>query len=120
MATDEDSKVIGYFAYASPSEVVCDGDACVIAGSEADLRTYVSDLDSAGIMRYTLKKTRFGEIMGGIRLGAAYAFDETSYNRFYPLAQRQGFDLKQEDFYPNPTGRHFVRVQLMSQGKARS
>lgn len=26
-------KVAGYFAFASPSEVVCTGDACVISGS---------------------------------------------------------------------------------------
>ena len=116
MGRHEDSKVIGYFAYASPIEALCDGDACVIAGSEADLRTYVSDLGPGAITRFTLKKTRFGEIIRGIRLGAAYAFDETAYNRFYPLAQREGLDLKQEDFYPTPTGRHFVRVQFMVPG----
>lgn len=39
MSAAEDAKVIGYFAYASLTEVVCDGDACMIAGSDADLRT---------------------------------------------------------------------------------
>jgi hypothetical protein len=91
--------VIGYFAYASLSEVVCDGDACIVAGSEADLRTYLSELGLGVPISHTLKKTRFGEIMRGIRLGAAYAFDETSYNRFYPLAKREGFDLGPEDFF---------------------
>ena len=114
MAAAEDTKVIGYFAYASPSEVVCDGDACIIAGSEADLRTYLAELGRGLTMHHTLKKTRFGEIMRGMRLGAAYAFDETSYNRFYPLAKREGFDLGPEDFSPTATGRHFVRVQLMN------
>ena len=113
MAAAEDTKVIGYFAYASPVEVVCDGDACIIAGSEGALRTYLSELGLAGPISNTLKKTRFGEIMHGIRLGAAYAFDEISYNRFYPLAKREGFDLGPEDFSPTATGRHFVKVQLM-------
>jgi hypothetical protein len=112
MTAAEDTKVIGYFAYASPSEVVCDGDACVIAGSDADLRTYLSGLGTSEGINHTLKKTRFGEIMRGIRLGAAYAFDETSYNRFYPLARREGFDLGAEDFSPTATGRHFVKVRL--------
>ena len=112
MAASEQSRVIGYFAYASSTDVVCDGDACVIAGSDADLRRYLSELGSGEGINPTLKKTRFGEIMTGLRLGAGYAFDETSYNRFYPLAKREGLDLGPEDFFPTPTGRHFVRVQL--------
>ena len=35
---ERDTKVIGYFAYASPEAVVCSGKACVIAGSEAAMR----------------------------------------------------------------------------------
>lgn len=112
MAAAADSKVIGYFAYASLSEVVCDGDACIIAGSDADLRKYLSAMTSGKPINHTLKKTRFGEIMRGIRLGAAYAFDEVAYNRFYPLAKREGLDLGPEDFSPTATGRHFVRIQL--------
>ena len=112
MAPAEDTKVIGYFAYASLSDVVCDGDACIIAGSDADLRKYLFELGSGEGINHTLKKTRFGEIMHGMRLGAAYAFDETAYNRFYPLAKREGLDLGPEDFSATATGRHFVRVQL--------
>jgi hypothetical protein len=111
MATADDAKVIGYFAYASRTEVVCDGDACIIAGSDSDLKTYISEL-GPGEAGHTLKKTRFGEIMRGMRLGAAYAFDETAYNRFYPLAKREGLSLSPEDFSRTATGRHFVRVQI--------
>jgi hypothetical protein len=44
MATADETKVVGYFAYASSSDVFCDGDACVIAGSDADLNRYLSSL----------------------------------------------------------------------------
>ena len=114
MSAAGDAKVIGYFAYATPTDLVCDADACVIAGSEADLRTYLSELGPRDAESPILKKTRFGEIMRGLRLGAPYAFDEVAYNRFYPLAQREGFDLGPEDFSatgPGP-GRHLVRVQF--------
>jgi hypothetical protein len=114
MSVANETKVIGYFAYFSPSEVVCDGDACLITGSEVDLKIYISEIGSGREVNPTIKKTRFGEIMRGIRLGAAYSFDETAYNRFYPLAKREGLDVEAEEFFPTATGRHFVRLQIIS------
>lgn len=103
------SKVIGYFAYHLPAEVVCDGDACVIAGSEESMRDYIKSVSSVSLKRNTIKKTRFGEIIDGIKRGGAYAFDEQSYNRFFPLANKVGFNLKVEDFsMRTETGHHFV------------
>ncbi len=107
------SKVIGYFAFKSPNQVICHGDACVIAGSEQRMKEYIGlgVSESSGIQ--TIKKTRFGEIMKGIEIGASYAFDEQSYNRFYPLANRIGFKLKEEDFSDKAeTGFHFVVIAL--------
>ena len=100
-----DSKVIGYFAYLSPTQVVCDGDACVISGSKETMRNIINiNFISSGVLEQpTIKKTSFGEIIAGMKIGSAYAFDEESYNRFYPLANRVGFDLKEEDFTV-PTG----------------
>ena len=118
MSTSDDAKVIGYFAYASQTDVVCDGDACVIAGSDEDLRTYISELGVADGITHTVKKTRFGEIMRGMNLCAAYAFDEEAYNRFYPLARREGYDFGPEDFSATGPGKgvRLVRVQLKAPG----
>lgn len=91
-----DSKVIGYFAYASPQAVVCTGKACVISGSEQAMRSYLSE--QSGSKRHTIRKTRFGEIMQGLSLGAAYAFDEESYGRFLPLGREAGLALSDADF----------------------
>jgi len=115
MSVERASKVIGYFAYVPPMEAFCDGDACVIAGSEAGLLEYIAARDPRDVKKNKIKKTRFGEIVRGIGLGAAYAFDEDAYNRFFPLAQEEGFDLGPEDFsQPSPTGMHFIRVQAKS------
>lgn len=111
MSLDIDSKVIGYFAFNSPLEVVCEGDACVISGSEQDMRNYLNGLSST-TEEVTIKKTRFSEIIQGMKMGAPYAFDEHSYNRFYPLANKMGFNLRNEDFStPTETGFHFVVVR---------
>ncbi len=69
MASDRDSRVIGYFAYVSPAEVVCTGDAC--AGSESAMRDYLIELNPDREGMHTIRKTRFAEIMFGIRSGAA-------------------------------------------------
>ena len=107
-----DSKVIGYFAYLSPKEVVCDGVACVISGSEQTMRNYIESIGAGLVENHTIKKTRFRDIIAGMKMGAPYAFDEESYNRFYPLANKIGFNLKKEDFsVPTETGNHFVVVR---------
>ncbi len=107
-----DSKVIGYFAYKSKTEVICDGDACVISGSKQEMENYINSMFPDSLKKTTIKKTRFGEIVNGIKLGAAYAFDEQSYNRFYPLANEVGFNLKEESFSgESETGFHFVIIR---------
>ena len=106
-----DSKVIGYFAFSSPTEVVCEGDACVISGSEQRMKNYVASLTQESSKKTTINKTRFGEITKGMKMGAPYAFDEESYNRFYPLANKIGLNLKEEDFSQTETGYHFMVIR---------
>lgn len=108
-------KVIGYFAYASRIDVFCDGEACIIAGSEQAMKEYIAHNSSQQDSSYIIKKTRFGEIMQGINLGAAYCFDQEAYNRFYPLAQKEGMNIRPEDFSGfSLMGMHFVRIQKLS------
>ena len=106
-----DSKVIGYFAFSSPTEVVCEGDACVISGSEQRMKNYVASLTQESSKKTTIKNTRFGEITKGMKMGAPYAFDEESYNRFYPLANKIGLNLKEEDFSQTETRYHFMVIR---------
>lgn len=108
-------KVVGYFAYISKYEVFCDGDACVIAGSEQKMKGYLSKMSRKDVSKHTIKKTKFGEIMSGINYGAPYCFDEEAYNRFYPLAQKEGLDIGPENFSKKTsTGMHFVKIQKIS------
>jgi len=110
-----DSKVIGYFSYSSPTEIVCTGNACVIAGSNKSMRSYLDEIDPTGQKERTIKKTRFGEILRGLKLGAAYAFDEESYGRFYPLARQEGLPVEEADFEKlRPEKLRFFTVQLKS------
>ena len=111
MSRDIDTKVIGCFSYKSQTEVTCDGDACIVAGSEKAMRDYLLSMSKEAHDKSTIKKTRFGEIIQGLKHGGAYAFDEESYNRFYPLANRIGYNLKEEEFTPTETGRHFVVIR---------
>jgi hypothetical protein len=112
MSADRDSKVIGWFAYASPLEVVCTGTACVIAGSETAMRAFLAELDPTGVARHTIRKTRFAEILLGMKRGASYAFDEEAYSRFLPLAQEAGVPAVQVDFaVARERGDRFIKLQ---------
>jgi len=115
---DRSRKVIGYFAFASPTEVVCTGDAgdaCVISGSDRAMKAFLSEIDPDGQKRHTVKKTRFAEILRGLKLGAAYGFDEASYKKFYPLARKEGLPVEEADFNGMKVkGFRFFTVQLKS------
>ena len=106
--SNADTKVIGYFAYSTPQAIVCSGKACIIAGSEAAMRRHLSEMGAGG--KHTIRKTRFGEIMRGLSLGAAYAFDEESYGRFLPLGKAAGLALATANFSRNK--QRFFTVQI--------
>ena len=112
---DRDTKVIGYFAYLSPGQVVCtDADACVVSGSSSAMERYFAELDPRSARKATVKKTRFGEIARGLELGAAYGFDQESYARFYPLAVEVGIPVAPANFEaPGHEGRRFLTVRLV-------
>jgi hypothetical protein len=109
-----DAKVVGYFAYLSPMEVVCtDVDACVVSGSSSAMQDYLAEIRPAGAAAASVRKARFGEILKGLQLGAAYAFDKESYGRFYPLALEAGIPVGAADFTdPRHQGTRFVTVRL--------
>ncbi|MBK8989379.1 MAG: hypothetical protein IPM39_25515 [Chloroflexi bacterium] len=75
-------KVIGYFAYESPTRVVCTGAACVIAGSRRAMQQYLLEIDPQQRPHRTIQKTTFAEIKRGLELGAAYALTKQPINGF--------------------------------------
>ena len=108
------SRVIGYFAYFSPERVICTEDqACVIAGSEQAMRALVEEINPGEAHKATMKKTRFGEVFRGLAVGAAYAFDEDAYGRFYPLGRAEGLPIAEGDFAgERERGNRFFTVRL--------
>lgn len=113
----QSDKVIGYFSYTNSGEVTCDGDTCVIAGSEELMKTYISR-KSCGDNKDIIKKTRFGEIINGMNKGVAYAFDDEAFARFLSIAKLNKLRGLPEDCSV-PSGQehpqegiHFIRIQL--------
>lgn len=109
----EASKVIGYFSYGSEA-VFCDGDACIIAGTEEKMSQYLRKLADGG-ENDRIKKTRFGEIMEGLKRGGAYAFDEESYERFLQCAETNGIEglPGKEGFAELGVTPHFIRIHVV-------
>ena len=109
-------KMVGYFAHSKKGYAFCDGDACIISGTEALMHSYIMAMLCNDKDKNIIKKTTFGEIIGGLERGGAYAFDKEAYLKFFSLAKRYGLnDLPEPNFFfleRSPTGLHFIRIQL--------
>ncbi len=106
-------KVIGYFAIRRGSPyILCDGDACVIAGSEELMNSYIVKLADDKPSNYKVKKTRYGEITKGMRMRAVYTFDKKAYERFFPLAKAEGQPMVEFKFEDDEKP-HVDAVRLM-------
>lgn len=112
---DRDATIIGYFGASKRGDVVCDGPACIIADSYKTMKEYLAKSKAKPPGKVKIIKTRFGEILSGMRMGGAYAFDEESYGRFLPLAREAGMGLEDLDFTPDKPGDiKFVTVEQRS------
>ena len=102
----ESTRVIGYFAYTEAGDVLCDGDACIIGGSEELMKSYIKDLSSFGIKKDIIRKTRFGEITDGMEQSGAYAFDQESHARFIKALSANGVEcFSREENFLDPSGK---------------
>jgi hypothetical protein len=52
------------------------------------------------------------ENIQGIYEGYSFAFDEISYNRFYPIAQLNGYDFGPADFSTDFSNNYGKKLQL--------
>lgn len=104
--------VIGYFAIRTGTRnILCDGDACLIGGSQKAMNRYIINMSDDKLSKYTIKKTRYGEILQGMRMGGVYTFDKRAYNRFLPLAKADGMNLAEFKIENDPKPhKHAVRL----------
>ena len=110
------NKVIGYLAYITKTQLICEGDSCVIASSEAKMKSYLKQMRPELHKKVTITKARFADIKKGLEAGAAYSFDEESYERFRPAALQTGMNLGQGDLQEasSISGLHLIRIQKMT------
>jgi len=105
--------IVGWFA-SEGLGALCDGDACVIAGSRSVLDKMIARTETRP---WRIRTTTYNEILWGLRQGAAYAFDQKAYEVVLPLAQQDGLPLEEQDLSdPGPTGVHLLRVQFVPLG----
>jgi hypothetical protein len=79
------------------------------------MSAFLAELDGEGAPRHTIRKTRFGEIAQGMRLGGAYAFDSESYSRFLPLAKDVGLPVLDADFEAaKKRGERFLTIEVIN------
>ena len=108
--------LIGYFGFIPPVNVVCEGDACIISGSEKSFRKYLAIANASQSANVNIRRTTFGDVFRGLSLGAAYSFDEEAYGRFYPAAKRASLDVPVGNFKTTPDKEiEFMTVRIKGQ-----
>lgn len=110
-------KVIGYIAEDDLGMTCCAEEACIVAGSEEQMRKYLHRMTYNGIGRGIIRKIRFSSIMDGMKKGTEYAFDKEAYDRFLPLAEANKVEnLPSGDkFLEEPAnGLDFLTVRLVA------
>ncbi len=105
--------MVGHFAIRRGSpNLLCDGEACVIAGSQQLMTRYIVKLAGDSPSNYQVKKTRYGEIMKGMQMGGIYSFDQKAYNKFLPLLKAEGKNIAAIKLSDDPKP-HDDAVRLM-------
>ncbi len=90
-----DSTLVGFFAQRD-LQLICDGDACVVAGSRQQMAAIIG-FHGLNLQDYRVRKTTAAEVIHGLQLGGAYCFDQQAYDRLLPAAQAAGLPFHRED-----------------------
>ncbi|WP_045858683.1 hypothetical protein [Teredinibacter purpureus] len=98
---------VGYVAIYSSQQMYCEHGACIVAGTQSFMNKYLK-ASSSESKEYQKRKTLFHQIVDGMEMGGAYAFDLESYKIFNSLAKKVGLNLIQEDKPPAISGQSFI------------
>ena len=105
--------IIGYVALTDKGKALGNKTSYVIAGSEENMKIYISKLTTRSIHVYKLREISFGEILERLRQGLSFVFDKKSYHRFLPLARQVGIELAEEKFPADSVQKlHFVDLGI--------
>ena len=91
--------LIGYYAsFQGDRAIVNEDNSVIVFGNKHDFTNYHENHPEKVAEIPTYKKIYYDEIIQSICEGYSFAFDEISYNRFYPIAQLNGYDFGPVDF----------------------
>jgi len=96
--------VIGYFALKRTTEVFCEGRSCLVAGSEEKMKSLLT-MRGLSPQDFSIRKTRFDDILKGLSVGGEYGFEEEAYARFAPAGAEAGIPKQDFDFTPSEAGK---------------
>lgn len=106
-----EEKTIGYVAFHTSQQILCENGACIVAGSQSAMNRYLQS-SSSGPAGFQKRKTLYFQIVEGLEMGGSYAFDSESYKLFAPLARKLGLKLVEKNSPPVIESQSFTFVCL--------
>jgi hypothetical protein len=110
--------LIGYYAsFQGDRAIVNEDNSVIVFGNKPDFINYHENHPEKVIEIPTYRKIYYDEIIQSIYEGYSFAFDEISYNRFYPIAQLDGYDFGPADFsidFSNNYEKKFATLKIIT------
>lgn len=110
MSNPED-KIVGYVALHPSLTMYCDNSACIVAGTQSALNKYLKS-DFPEVSVFEKRKTKFYEVIEGMEMGGAYAFDKESFKIFKRLAKQLNLNLVGNSGLSSKEGLKLTHISL--------
>lgn len=107
-------ELIGYYAsFPGDRAIINEDGSIIIFGNKDGFIDYHENHPEKVAENPDYKKIYYDEIMQSMYEGYSFAFDEVSYNRFYPIAQKNGSDFGPQDFSIAPNQNYEKRFATL-------
>ncbi|MFT5085375.1 MAG: hypothetical protein ACI9Y1_003434 [Lentisphaeria bacterium] len=106
-----EDKTVGYVAVHPSMTMYCEDESCIVVSTQSALNKLLkSAFDDVSV--FEKRKAKFHEVIEGMEMGGAYAFDKQSCKIFKHIAKTQNVTLVENIKSSSNEGREFAHISI--------